>query len=137
FVLPTRLIRTTIYFRCRRVGRKAAMKAAVVRAFDEPPHYEDFPDPVAAHGDELMVDVVAAALHPRVRSQANGSHYTSTGQLPLVPGVDGVGRLAGGHLTYFVLTDTARGSMADRVVIDLRRSVVLPDGTDPIAVAAA
>ena len=53
------------------------MKAAVVSAFAQPPHYEDFPDPVAAGSDELVVDVVAAALHPRVRSQASGSRCTA------------------------------------------------------------
>jgi hypothetical protein len=35
--------------------------------------------------DDLVIDVIAAGLHPRVRSQADGSHYTSTGELPLVP----------------------------------------------------
>ena len=50
------------------------MKAAVVTAFDTPPQYLDFPDPVAHGKDEVVVDVLAAGLHPRVRSQANGSH---------------------------------------------------------------
>jgi NADPH:quinone reductase-like Zn-dependent oxidoreductase len=113
------------------------VKAAVVSAFDTPPSYGDFPDPAPAGDDEIVVDVLAAGLHPRVRSQANGSHYTSTGELPLVPGVDGVGRGSDGLLRYFVLSDTALGSMAERTVIDTRRSIVLPDGTDPVAVAAA
>ena len=39
----------------------------------------------------MVIDVIAAGLHPRVRSQADGSHYTSTDELPLVPGIDGVG----------------------------------------------
>jgi NADPH:quinone reductase-like Zn-dependent oxidoreductase len=81
--------------------------------------------------------VLAAGLHPRVRSQADGSHYTSTGELPLVPGVDGVGRGPDGRLRYFVLPDTAMGAMAEQTVIDPRRSIVLPEGTDPVAVAAA
>jgi NADPH:quinone reductase-like Zn-dependent oxidoreductase len=72
-----------------------------------------------------------------VRSQAAGSHYTSTHDLPIVPGVDGVGRGADGLLRYFVLPDTTMGAMADQTVIDVRRSVVLPVGSDPIAVAAA
>ncbi|WP_431878236.1 quinone oxidoreductase family protein [Amycolatopsis sacchari] len=113
------------------------MKAAVVSAFDVPPRYQDFPDPTATGPDELVVDVLAAGLHPRVRSQANGSHYTSTGELPLVPGVDGVGRGPDGRLRYFVLPETALGSMAERTVIDVRRSVVLPEGSDVLAVAAA
>ena len=113
------------------------MKAAVVSAFDQPPHYQDFPDPVAAQRDELVVDVVAAALHPRVRSQANGSHYTSTGQLPLVPGIDAVVRDAKGTLYYALLDDTTLGTMAQRTIIEKDRSVALPKHADPVAVAAA
>jgi NADPH:quinone reductase-like Zn-dependent oxidoreductase len=85
----------------------------------------------------MLVDVLAAGLHPRVRSQANGSHYTSTDELPLVPGIDGVGRGPDGRLRYFILPDTTMGAMAEQTVIDIRRSVVLPDSTDPVAVAAA
>ena len=113
------------------------MKAAVVSSFDAPPRYQDFPDPVPAGVDDLVVDVLAAGLHPRVRSQADGSHYTSTDELPLVPGIDGVGRGADGLLRYFILPDTTLGAMAERTVIDPRRSIVLPAGSDPVAVAAA
>src|ERR1700749_1577407 len=113
------------------------MKAAVVSAFDEPPRYEDFPDPVAAQGDELVVDVAAAALHPRVRSQAAGSHYTSTGQLPLVPGIDAVVRDAKGKLYYALLDDTTLGTISQRTIIEKARSVALPKDADPVTVAAA
>ncbi|HTX28186.1 MAG TPA: zinc-binding alcohol dehydrogenase family protein [Streptosporangiaceae bacterium] len=113
------------------------MKAAVVTAFDVPPRYLDFPDPVARGKDEIVVDVLAAGLHPRVRSQADGSHYTSTGALPLVPGVDAVVRDPKGRIRYAVLDDTTLGTMADRTVIELDRSVVLPDRTDPVLLAAA
>jgi NADPH:quinone reductase-like Zn-dependent oxidoreductase len=111
------------------------MKAAVVTAFDSPPRYLDHPEPVSLDG-WTIVDLVAAGLHPRVRSQASGSHYTSTDELPLVPGVDGVGRDEDGTLRYFVTHDTSAGSMAEHVLIDPRRSVVLPAGADPFAVAA-
>jgi NADPH:quinone reductase-like Zn-dependent oxidoreductase len=113
------------------------MKAAVVSSFDSAPRYEEFPTPVPAGDDDMVVDVIAAGLHPRVRSQANGSHYTSTGELPLVPGIDGVGRGADGLLRYFVLPDTRVGAMAEQAVIDTRRSIVLPEDADPVAVAAA
>ena len=113
------------------------MKAAVVSAFNTPPRYEDIPDPSPAGDGEIVVDVLAAGLHPRVRSQADGSHYTSTDELPLVPGIDGVGRGSDGLLRYFVLPDSTLGSMAERTVIDPRRSIVLPDDSDPVAVAAA
>ncbi len=113
------------------------MKAAVVSSFGTAPRYEDFPATAPRSASEIVVDVLAAGLHPRVRSQANGSHYTSTGELPLVPGIDGVGRGADGKLRYFILPDTTMGAMAEQAIIDIRRSVVLPDDADPVAVAAA
>ena len=112
------------------------MHAAVVDSFDQPPAYGELPTPEASPGT-LLVDVLAAAIHPRVRSQAAGSHYTSTDVLPVVPGVDGVGRTADGALRYFVLTDTHLGSMAEQTLIDPRRSAVLPEGVDPVLIAAA
>ena len=131
--LPTYINRLLTF---RPVGR-TAMYAAVVTSFDVAPSYQEFPTPTPQGSDEVLVDVVAAGLHRRVRSQADGSHYTSTGQLPLVPGVDGVGRMSDGTLRYFALGDTTSGAMAEQTVIDLRRSFVLPDGTDPVLVAAA
>jgi len=113
------------------------MKAAVVSAFDTPPRHSEIPPPVPTGEDDMLVDVIACGLHPRVRSQASGSHYTSTGELPLVPGVDGVGRGPDGLLRYFIMPDTTMGAMAEQTVIDARRSVVLPESSDPIAVAAA
>jgi NADPH:quinone reductase-like Zn-dependent oxidoreductase len=113
------------------------MHAAVVRSFDHPPRYETVEAPRAHGEDELVVDVLAAGLHPRVRSSADGSHYTSSDELPLIPGIDGVGRTADGDLVYFVLPDTTLGSMAEQVVVDRRRSVPLPAAGDAATVAAA
>lgn len=113
------------------------MRAAVVTAFDQPPTYAEWPDPVAAPPDGVVVEVLAAGLHPRVRSQADGSHYTATDELPLVPGIDGVARFPDGSVRYVVLPDTRLGSMAERTLADVRRSVVLPDGLDPVQAAAA
>jgi NADPH:quinone reductase-like Zn-dependent oxidoreductase len=112
------------------------MKAAVVSSFGCAPRYAEFPTPAPSGHGELLVDVLAAGLHPRVRAQADGSHYTDTGELPLVPGVDGVGRDEHGRLRYFVLMHTALGAMAEHTLIEERRSIVLPDGADPIQVAA-
>lgn len=113
------------------------MFAAVVTAFDQPPRYQQLDAPAPTGSHETVVEVIAAGLHPRVRSQSNGTHYTSTDQLPLVPGIDGVGWTSDGQLRYFVLPDTTMGSMAERTVIDLRRSIPLPEGADPLAIAAA
>ncbi|MBB3606667.1 NADPH:quinone reductase-like Zn-dependent oxidoreductase [Mycolicibacterium sp. BK556] len=112
------------------------MYAAVVTDFAKPPAYQDFPQPTATADSEVVVDVIAAGLHPLVRSRAAGTHYTSTGALPLVPGIDGVGRAPDGTLRYFVVA-TDLGAMAEQTLVDLRRSVVLPDDADPVAIAAA
>jgi NADPH:quinone reductase-like Zn-dependent oxidoreductase len=72
-----------------------------------------------------------------VRSGAAGRHYTSTDALPLIPGVDGVGRSEDGQLLYFVASDGALGTMAQRTVIDRRRALVLDDDADVPAIAAA
>ncbi|MER5437751.1 zinc-binding alcohol dehydrogenase family protein [Streptomyces sp. NPDC002790] len=113
------------------------MHAAVVRSFDAPPRFEEFPTPCPQGEHEILVDVVAAGLHPRVRSAADGSHYTSDGSLPMVPGIDAVGRTNDGELLYFVASDDAVGTMAEQAVVDRRRAIALPADTDPLAVAAA
>ncbi|HXW35639.1 MAG TPA: hypothetical protein VEJ87_13755 [Acidimicrobiales bacterium] len=113
------------------------MKAAVVNDFSQPPRYQDFPDPVASGSDEVVVEVLAAGLHPRVRSQASGSHYTSSGELPLIPGVDAVVRDPEGKFRYTILDDTTLGTMTDKTVMQIDRSILLPDKVDPVVVAAA
>jgi NADPH:quinone reductase-like Zn-dependent oxidoreductase len=112
------------------------MRAAVVTSFDTVPEYGEWPDPVAGDG-ALVVDVVAAALHPRVRSQADGSHYTSTGDLPLVPGIDAVVRDADGRLRYALVHEGKLGTFAERTVVPRNATVPLPDGIDAVRVAAA
>ncbi|WP_345522385.1 zinc-binding alcohol dehydrogenase family protein [Nocardioides conyzicola] len=111
--------------------------AAVVSSFDHPPRYEAFDFPAPADPDQAVVDVLATGLHPRVRSGASGRHYSSTGRLPMVPGIDGVGRTTEGRVVYFVADDDLPGSMAEQTVVDTRRTVPLPDGTDVVQVAAA
>ncbi|WP_067509504.1 zinc-binding alcohol dehydrogenase family protein [Actinoplanes sp. TFC3] len=113
------------------------MKAAVVTAYGTAPRYLEFPGPKPAGEHEIVVEVLAAGLHPRVRMQADGSHYTSAGSgLPLVPGIDGVGRDADGRLWYFMSLNGTYGSMAERAVIDTRHSVILPAHADPLTIAA-
>ena len=115
----------------------ATMNAAVVTSFDEPPHYQQFEVPQPASAEEILVDVLAVGLHPRVRSGAAGAHYTSTGTLPMIPGIDGVGRRPDGRLIYFATADDVIGTMADKAVADLRRAVELPGDADAAKVAAA
>ncbi|MEU9465871.1 zinc-binding alcohol dehydrogenase family protein [Streptomyces avermitilis] len=111
--------------------------AAVVSSFGNPPRYEPFDLPAPTDEDQALVDVLAVGLHPRVRTGASGNHYTSSGKLPMVPGVDGVGRREDGRLVYFVADDELVGPMATRTVIDSRHSIPLPDGADVVKIAAA
>jgi NADPH:quinone reductase-like Zn-dependent oxidoreductase len=113
------------------------MNAAVVTSFAEPPHYQRFETPRPSAEGEVLADVLAAGLHPRVRSGAAGKHYTSSGTLPMIPGVDAVGRLPDGRLVYFAAADDVLGTMADKALVDPGRSVQLPDGIDVATVAAA
>jgi len=112
------------------------MHAAVVRSFDRPPRYEEFATPEPGP-NEILVEVLAAGLHPRVRSGANNSHYTSGGELPMIPGIDGVGRRRDGQLVFFVAGDSPFGTMAEYAVVDERRCVEVPAGLDPVVAAAA
>src|SRR6201995_3240640 len=114
----------------------STMHAAVVTSFERPPDYRTFEAPVAGDGQEL-VEGLAAGLPPRVRSGARGGHYTSTGTLPMIPGVDAVGRRADGGLVYFVGDDDVIGTMAERAVADPARTIELPAGADVAKVAAA
>jgi len=55
----------------------------------------------------------------------------------MVPGIDGVGRRPDGKRIYFVADDDAVGTMAEKAVVDERRSIELPEQVDVAKVAAA
>ncbi len=113
------------------------MHAAVVTSFSEPPHYLPVDVPACTDENQQLVEVLTVGLHPRVRTDASGQHYTSTGKLPMIPGVDGVGRLSDGRRVYFVADDEMPGPMAEKTVIDMRRAVVLPETANAELIAAA
>ncbi|MGZ8178320.1 quinone oxidoreductase family protein [Williamsia sp. SKLECPSW1] len=113
------------------------MYAAVVTEFDRPPRYLEHPEPVPTSDDQVVVDVVATALYPRVRSQAAGSHYTSSGVLPRVPGHDAVVRDETGALHLALFEGTTLGSMAQRTLVDRRALTPLPSDTAAASVAAS
>jgi len=114
----------------------ANMNAAVVTSFEEPPRYQQFEVPQATAGEQTLVDVLAVGLHPRVRSGAAGAHYTSTGRLPMIPGIDAVGRRPDGKRIYFLANDSVFGTMAEKALADERRAIELPDDVDAAAIAA-
>jgi NADPH:quinone reductase-like Zn-dependent oxidoreductase len=111
------------------------MKAAIVKEAGKPPVYGDFPDPAPMAG-ERHVHVTAAAISQVTKSRAAGSHYSSTGQIPFVVGIDGVGRLDDGSRVYFALPRHPHGSMAEQTVVSALQCLPLPDDLDDITAAA-
>ena len=110
------------------------MNAAVVHAFDTPPRYTSFTEPVAGEG-EMLVDVIAAGLHPSVKALASGSHYRSTGVLPLILGVDGVGRRQDGMPVYFGMCRVPFGTFAERSLTAHTMCIPVPEHLDPVTIA--
>jgi len=111
------------------------MNAAVVHAFDAPPRYTAFADPVLNEGERL-VTVTAAGLHPIVKALANGTHYGSGGQLPFIPGVDGVGRLDDGTRVYFGAARSPFGTFCELAPAARGMYLALPAGLDDATAAA-
>jgi NADPH:quinone reductase-like Zn-dependent oxidoreductase len=111
------------------------MRAAIVTGSGQTPVYGNFKEPEPSTS-EFRVAVAAAALSPIVRSRASGSHYSSSGELPFVPGIDGVGRLDDGTRVYFVLPRTPFGAMAERTVVPSAQCLTLPNELDDVTAAA-
>lgn len=111
------------------------MKAAVMESADSAPEYKSFEDPLPEPG-ELTVHMLAAGLHPVVKSRAKGSHYTSSGQFPLIPGIDGVGRLDDGRRVFFAAARPQFGTFAERCLARPETVFPLADAIPDDAAAA-
>ena len=101
------------------------MNAAVLHALGSPPRFEQFAEPVAREG-EVLVHVLAAALHPSTRAVASDTHYASPKELPVIVGLDGCGRLDDGARVFFgawVVLEAQDGTRA-------RYRIVGPDEFD-------
>jgi NADPH:quinone reductase-like Zn-dependent oxidoreductase len=111
------------------------MYAAVVNVLGQPPQYQEFTDPVVGEG-EVAILVRAVGLHPVVKAIASGAHYSGTGELPMIPGVDGVGAMEDGKRVYFGFVRRPWGTMAERAVAPRSMCIPLPDGIDDVHAAA-
>jgi NADPH:quinone reductase-like Zn-dependent oxidoreductase len=111
------------------------MHAALVEDFRFPPRYRETSPPVANDG-EVILQVRAAALSNLVRSQANGSHYSSVTKFPFTPGNDGVGVDADGARVYFLSPRPPFGSMAEFTVVSRSMTIPLAPDIDDAAGAA-
>jgi len=99
------------------------------------PVFGEFQNPVAQDGFELVI-VKAAALSNLTKGRASGSHYSAENQYPFVPGVDGVSTTQDGARVYFVMPEAPFGAMAERTLVDLRRTLPVPENLDDVAAAA-
>lgn len=109
------------------------MKAAVLHKLGEAPRYEDFPDPVPQHADQVVINVRAASVKNLDKGRASGAHYASHKNLPEVVGVDGVGVLADGTRVY---ASGLTGMIAEKALVHKGRYTVLPDHIDDVLAAA-
>src|ERR1035438_1151458 len=111
------------------------MKTAVVEVLGQAPKYQEFAEPVAAE-NEVLIKVRAAGLHPIVKAIASGAHYSSTGQVPMVAGIDGVGTRPDGARIYFGSARKPWGTMAERCAAPSSMCLPLPDGISDVEAAA-
>jgi NADPH2:quinone reductase len=119
--------------------------AAVIHAPGEAPRAEEAPEPVAAPG-EVLIAVTAAPITPLDRLCASGTSYFGRPAVPYVPGVQGVGvvergvgRILPGTAVWFATSAgmaPGDGSMRARATAAEQDVVPLPDGADPVLVAA-
>jgi NADPH:quinone reductase-like Zn-dependent oxidoreductase len=110
------------------------MKAALIEAPGDGAHYGDFAEP-GEHEGRQVVELVAAGIHPIVRGLASGQHYGSSGQWPLIPGVDAVVRSAEGVLAFSGFPQPPYGTLAERISVPSFLWIPLPEGADPARVA--
>ncbi|ART72302.1 alcohol dehydrogenase [Mycobacterium dioxanotrophicus] len=111
------------------------MKAAVVDHWGQVPTYTDAPEPEPRDGAEVVA-VEASALTNLTRALISGKHYASKEiQLPAIPGVDGVARLADGRRVYTGAL-APYGMMAERTLIDPSGAIEIPDALDSVTAAA-
>ena len=108
------------------------MHQAQVSEWGQAPIYVSASDLPPPSSDENRVKVLATGLHRVVRSRAAGTHYSS-GALPHVPGVDGVGETDDGTIVYFFSFSV--GAMSEYVNVPKRSMMPLPKGIDPVQAA--
>jgi NADPH:quinone reductase-like Zn-dependent oxidoreductase len=111
------------------------MNAAVLHAFDKPPRFEQFSEPIAEE-NEVIVHIRAAALKPIDKQMASGSHYAGFRELPVVCGMDGVGMLDDGTRVFFASSRPPFGGMAERTVVSPSHCFPLPANIDDEVAAA-
>jgi len=113
-------------------ARNPQVMRAVIHEWGSAPKFMQVPlsEPSS---DMVRVKVIAAGVHAVVRGRAAGKHY-SCKELPHVPGVDGVGIIEDtNQMVYFL---SMEGTLSEEVNVPKENVTALPEGSDPIQVAA-
>jgi NADPH:quinone reductase len=115
-----------------------SVRAAEIRTPGEPPVVADREAPAPA-ADQVLVTVTAAPITPLDLLCASGTSYFGVPATPYVPGVQGVGVVDGRAVWFPTVAgmEPGDGSMAGAAVVPAADLVPLPDGADPVEVAAA
>jgi NADPH:quinone reductase-like Zn-dependent oxidoreductase len=109
------------------------MKAAVLHQFGAIPQYDEFPDPVPAGPDQLVIHLKAVAIKNLDKLRTTGTHYASHKKVPAVVGIDGVGVLDDGKRVYAL---GITGMAAEKSLVTAGRYTPLPAGlSDELAAA--
>ena len=100
------------------------MKAIYVTEFGGPEvmKYVDLPEPVPA-GSQVLLDVTAIGINYADTHQTENS-YLSTQKLPLIPGMEVVGKMPDGSR---VLALAASGGYCQKTLVNPKTVIALPD----------
>ncbi|OLN81338.1 Protein indc11-like protein 2 [Colletotrichum chlorophyti] len=110
------------------------MHAALINSWGSPPTYTTVPELPPPSETQIRLRVLAAGAHRLVLARASGKHYTAS-TLPHLPGADGVGEdPTTGQRYYFAAFAT--GSFIEFVNIERNLVAPMPQGADPVTVAA-
>jgi NADPH2:quinone reductase len=106
------------------------MRAALIKAYGEPPEVVTAERPEPAEGEELVA-VEVAGLNPVDLAIASGKFDAGRPSLPYVAGLEGIGRRAGGDLVWFDGAIAPSGSFAEHTLIGADSGIAVPDGIEP------
>lgn len=111
------------------------MKAAVVYKKGELPKYAEFPEPIAANENEVLISVKAVAITNLDKGIVSGQHYSSENenQNGTVIGSDAIGILENGTKVY---ARGISGTIAEKALVEKNRMVIVPNGIDNEIAAA-
>jgi NADPH2:quinone reductase len=111
------------------------MRAALLEERGRVPKCEEFDEPLAQDGEALL-RVRASSLKPVDRQLANGTHFASPKEFPVICGTDGLGETTDGKRVFFGGCRKPYGAMAERTVVPQAFCFPVPEQLDDATAAA-